>query len=523
MDDVRDRLKLLDTLEPPEQWAQIETGSDRSTGDRGPSPWRRLAIATVALSIAAGTLVLVRTAFDRGDDPGPSVPTPAIPALASNGLIAVARGSDIVLVDPDDMTARNITQTPEVWESQPAWSPDGAQIVFVGCSECTEPDLYVMDADGSDRRRLTSGPAMESNPAWAPDGVHIAFERGGQRTSAIWVLSLVDGGEVRLTDEEGLSGSPSWSPDGTRLAIHSGTTQVSQIVVMDADGTNPEILTDPSLFAGSPTWAPDGSVIAFSTLDTARGESWIYTVSPSGSDARRIGEGSSPTWAPDGTMLAVLASSGLEPNEVVLRLLTPQGDVLGVAAVFPQGEEVEYVKSPGWQPIIELPSEPSSSNVPSPSAGSTCVFPPYRPTYLPWLNEGESVPEPEVSRLPGGGVENAPSYALIGWTNGNDRYEGGPRLKGRVVLWRSTESLDPAVPNDPAVPPLPGGGPAASLTRPVTGLGEWSIVWWDPSSDPYDDPCSYIQLGVNLPNLSNQEARREALLIAESLVPANQP
>jgi hypothetical protein len=73
MDDIRDRLMLLDTLEPPDQWTQIEAGGEPPRSE-GPSPWRRLAIASVALSIAGAAGLFLWRAMDTSgttatDDP----------------------------------------------------------------------------------------------------------------------------------------------------------------------------------------------------------------------------------------------------------------------------------------------------------------------------------------------------------------------------------------------------------------------------------------------------------------------
>jgi hypothetical protein len=150
----------------------------------------------------------------------------------------------------------------------------------------------------------------------------------------------------------------------------------------------------------------------------------------------------------------------------------------------------------------------------TPSQG-TCAFPPFRVTYLPWMEPGESIPEAELSRIPSD-ASGSPSYAFVSWKYGNVRYEGGPELKGTVTLWRTTEPpVD--LPVDPAVPGLPGGSAEGALHTPPGG-GDWAVVWPDARPGEYGDNCPYTTLAVNLPNLPDERVREETLRIAESLV-----
>ena len=107
------------------------------------------------------------------------------PAWSPNGrTIAFARYDDdtgssrIFLIRPDGHAQKQLTR---IDSYNPSWSPDGRRIVFDD-----DADLYVISADGSDLKRLTSTPRKESDPAWSPTGQTIAFVRG----AAIWTLDL---------------------------------------------------------------------------------------------------------------------------------------------------------------------------------------------------------------------------------------------------------------------------------------------------------------------------------------------
>lgn len=152
-------------------------------------------------------------------------------------------------------------------ERYPSYSPDGTQIAFRGDLDLAEPsgdeEIYVMNADGTDVRQLTSNADFDSAPSWSPDGKRILFERAPAGTFTpgteaqekdIYVMN-VDGSHVRrLTDSPGLDEGPEFSPDATKIAFSSARDGQQEIYVMDADGSNPRRLTDNPARDESPDW-----------------------------------------------------------------------------------------------------------------------------------------------------------------------------------------------------------------------------------------------------------------------------
>ena len=96
-----------------------------------------------------------------------------------------------------DVETRLLTQlTTSSTEEQvhhwhPSWSPDGSKIAYVS-DRHGSPDLWLMNADGTEPVRLTDGPGDEQFPEWSPNGMHIAYSLApGHRASAdIWILTL---------------------------------------------------------------------------------------------------------------------------------------------------------------------------------------------------------------------------------------------------------------------------------------------------------------------------------------------
>jgi Tol biopolymer transport system component len=152
-------------------------------------------------------------------------------------------------------------------ERYPSYSPDGTQIAFRGDLDLAEPsgdeEIYVMDADGTNVRQLTSNADFDSAPSWSPDGKRILFERAPAGTFTpgteaqekdVYVMRA-DGTDVRrLSDSPGLDEGPEFSPDGTKITFSSARDGQQEIYVMNADGSNPRRLTDNPARDESPDW-----------------------------------------------------------------------------------------------------------------------------------------------------------------------------------------------------------------------------------------------------------------------------
>jgi TolB protein len=103
-------------------------------------------------------------------------------------------------------------------DTSPRWSPDGQLIAFTSRRDGGESKLYVMNADGSSQRRLTSLPldVQEGQPDWSPDGRTIVFEIEVNDADSIQMLDLLSGATTTLLESAGVNyGSPTWRPDAS--------------------------------------------------------------------------------------------------------------------------------------------------------------------------------------------------------------------------------------------------------------------------------------------------------------------
>jgi len=138
-------------------------------------------------------------------------------------------------------------------DTDPTWSPTGREIAFTSDRGGT-PQVYIMDAEGANVRRLTFEGGYNVQPRWSPRGDQIAYT-SRQGNFDLWVIN-VDGSNLRRLTSGSDNESASWAPNGRHLVFASRRAGRWQLFTVQADGNEAHQLTRDRGEVTSPAWSP---------------------------------------------------------------------------------------------------------------------------------------------------------------------------------------------------------------------------------------------------------------------------
>jgi TolB protein len=165
-------------------------------------------------------------------------------------------GTDLVLAQLDSTAPHKLTAGRGTDNTSPSYSPDGRQIAFIS-GKSGQPQVYIMDADGSNIQLLTPyRPGVRSyraSPDWSPDGRAVAYEQQNGNFQ-VWMIDLRDRIPKQLTSE-GENEDPSWAPDGRHIVFSSTRTGDKELWILDTETGRARQLTHNS-GARLAAWSP---------------------------------------------------------------------------------------------------------------------------------------------------------------------------------------------------------------------------------------------------------------------------
>jgi TolB protein len=239
------------------------------------------------------------------------------------GRIVLSSEDDVYTVHADGTALVRVTERRGP-EFDPAWSPDGSQIVYRDSRRGINHDdeIFVLGSDGSRPANLTEDPANDWGPDWSSGG-RIVFNSDRDGITMGGFVMNADGSRLRRIPTDLWVEYPSWSPDGRRIAFMGGDSASEyEIWTIGVDGADPIRLTESFGPDGWPAWSPDGRRIAFSSVrdDCSFSDAPdcrttgdigphhdIWVVNTDGSGVRRVSLefGQFVTWSPDGRYLLI--------------------------------------------------------------------------------------------------------------------------------------------------------------------------------------------------------------------------
>ncbi|HBE77863.1 MAG TPA: hypothetical protein DDW65_08770 [Firmicutes bacterium] len=210
-------------------------------------------------------------------------------------------------------------------KSMPCWSPDGSKLLYL-LKKGSRYQLWMINSDGSGQIKFFDECMDDYPPLWSPDGSKIVFTAKYQSKKAAFVVNSDGGGLARLSAIGSEAFAPSWSWDGSKIMFLQRLKDDMSINLINPDGTGLQKIMKDSGTCLTPVWSPDGRKIAyiFKKQKFLGLESKLYVMNADGSNIQPMAKVSQKTddidfdddfyWSPDGKQIAFTKVANIDAD-----------------------------------------------------------------------------------------------------------------------------------------------------------------------------------------------------------------
>ena len=263
-------------------------------------------------------------------------------ALTRIAFISDESGSkEVYLADYDGQNKNKITSD-KVIVTSPNWSADGKSLIYLSYLNY-RTELFLHNLKNNERRSLSSYPGLNAFADVSKKG-EIALTLSKDGDPEIYLMDENGFNLKRLTDHQGVDASPSWSPDGESLAFVSDRGGSPQIYILQKSTKKARRVTYQGSYNTSPAWSPRGNLIAYSSGLEGKFEIALLNLGDGKVEILTSGQGNKedPSWAPNGRQIVFSKRIGYKSSLHILDIHTKES--------YPLIEGKGNYTSPAWSP-----------------------------------------------------------------------------------------------------------------------------------------------------------------------------
>lgn len=266
---------------------------------------------------------------------------------------------EVYVMDWDGENVKKVSNHQSVAIS-PAWSPTGDRIAYTAFAyheniKSRNADLFIYELPTQKRWLVSYKKGINSGANFMPDGKHLLMTLSQSGTPDIYKVTADGRTSNRITNgpNRAMNVEPAISPDGGKIAFSSDRSGKPMLYIMNADGSNAKRLTFAGNYNSTPSWSPDGKSIAFAGYD--KGHFDIFLVNADGTGLKRLTEATAvsgkaadnrdPSFSPDGRHVVFISN---RTGNKQIYIIDPEGN---------NERRITYDKQdweqPKWSPFLD--------------------------------------------------------------------------------------------------------------------------------------------------------------------------